>query len=122
MPSDSETLGFVVMEAKASGLPVVGVAAGGVMDIIESGSTGFLAENNEDMMDFSARVKQLIENQDLKREMGNNAIKWAKNWSWESATSVLRNIQYQKAKSIFATRDKRGRVNPDEANKILQLP
>lgn len=34
MPSESETLGFVVLEAMASGVPVVAVAAGGIVDII----------------------------------------------------------------------------------------
>jgi glycosyltransferase involved in cell wall biosynthesis len=34
MPSESETLGFVVLEAMASRIPVVAVAAGGLTDII----------------------------------------------------------------------------------------
>ena len=34
MPSESETLGFVALEAMASGIPVVSVAAGGLVDII----------------------------------------------------------------------------------------
>lgn len=34
MPSESETLGFVVLEAMASQVPVVAVAAGGLTDII----------------------------------------------------------------------------------------
>jgi hypothetical protein len=34
MPSESETLGFVALEAMASGLVVVSVAAGGLVDII----------------------------------------------------------------------------------------
>ncbi len=34
MPSETETLGFVVLEAMASGLPVVSVAAGGLTDIL----------------------------------------------------------------------------------------
>ena len=43
MPSESETLGFVVLEAMASGLPVVSVAAGGLTDVItQPGITGFL--------------------------------------------------------------------------------
>ncbi len=104
MPSDSETLGFVVMEAKASGIPVVGVAAGGVVDIIEPGITGFLAENNDDMIEFSSRVKELVDDADLRTKMGNNALKWAQRWSWESATSVLRNIQYQQAKDVCAAK------------------
>ena len=34
MPSETETLGFVAMEAMSSGLPVVAVAAGGLVDIM----------------------------------------------------------------------------------------
>lgn len=43
MPSESETLGFVALEAMASGLPVVAVAAGGLTDILTNpGVTGQL--------------------------------------------------------------------------------
>lgn len=41
MPSETETLGFVALEAMASGLAVVAVAAGGLVDIItKPGITG----------------------------------------------------------------------------------
>ena len=41
MPSETETLGFVALEAMASGLAVVAVAAGGLVDIIKKpGITG----------------------------------------------------------------------------------
>lgn len=44
MPSESETLGFVVLEAMAAGLPVIAVAAGGLLDIItQPGTTGVRA-------------------------------------------------------------------------------
>lgn len=41
MPSDSETLGFVVLESMASGVPVVGADAGGIPDIIKDGEVRF---------------------------------------------------------------------------------
>lgn len=40
MPSESETLGFVVLEAMASSLPVVAVRAGGIPDIITPDQNG----------------------------------------------------------------------------------
>ncbi len=44
MPSETETLGFVALEAMASGLPVVAVAAGGLVDIVtQPGVIGVLA-------------------------------------------------------------------------------
>ena len=43
MPSETETLGFVVMEAMASQVPVVAVRAGGIPDIINDDSTAEMA-------------------------------------------------------------------------------
>jgi HAD superfamily hydrolase (TIGR01490 family) len=43
-PSTTETFGQVVQEAMASGLPVVGVRAGGVAELIDDGATGVLVE------------------------------------------------------------------------------
>lgn len=119
MPSDTETLGFVVLEAMASGLPVVGVAAGGVVDIIEPGKNGFLAINLEDMRQFTKHVTTLIENPALRQQMGQQAAEWAQGWSWEAATSRLRNIQYKKAIALHRGRDERGRHIPDLEEAII---
>jgi glycosyltransferase involved in cell wall biosynthesis len=104
MPSDSETLGFVVLEAMASGIPVVGVAAGGLVDIIQDGKTGYLVSNSEDMVEFSARTKQLIADREKRIEFGSNARAWSMLWSWETATSKLRNIQYRTAINLHKAR------------------
>ena len=64
---------------------MVGVAAGGVVDLVESGVTGFLAKPDN------------LEDKDKRLEMGQAARRWAEGWSWEAATSKLRNIQYRRA-------------------------
>ena len=97
MPSDSETLGFVVLEAFASGVPVIGVRAGGLPDIIVHGETGYLTSNTDDMQDFSLRVKELIRDKALCARLGKAAREWAMGWSWKAATSKLRNVQYRQA-------------------------
>jgi sulfoquinovosyltransferase len=105
MPSDSETLGFVVIEAFASGIPVVGVAAGGLVDIIEHGKNGYLAPNVDDMEEFSQHVKTLIDDKQKRLDYGLYARKWAEGWSWEAATSKLRNIQYRTAMRLHRSKD-----------------
>lgn len=113
MPSNTETLGFVVLEALASGKPAVAVAAGGLVDIIEDGETGYLAEDKDDMFEFTAKVKDLIENPDMRHRMADNARRWALNWNWERATSKLRNVQYQRAIAIHAARHNHNRKHVD---------
>ena len=115
MPSDSETLGFVVLEALASGIPVVGVAAGGLIDIIDHEKTGYLAVNGDDMTEFSAHTTTLIQNIELRKQIGQQAREYAVKWSWESATSILRNIQYQQA----ITNHRNSQYDKDEAQRIL---
>jgi sulfoquinovosyltransferase len=101
MPSDSETLGFVVLEAMASGLPVVAVNAGGLPDIVEDNLNGALVENDDNAEEFSARIQDWISDKEKRIKLGQQARKWAEKWSWELATSELRNIHYRQAIKNF---------------------
>jgi sulfoquinovosyltransferase len=102
MPSESETLGFVVLESMASGVPVVGANAGGIPSLIVDGKDGFLVEPG-DIDTYVSRLKQLQDKR-FRTEMGKAARKEAERWGWEAATSVLRNIQYEKALINFHSR------------------
>lgn len=102
MPSDSETLGFVVLESMASGVPVVGANAGGIPSLIQHEKDGFLVETG-DIDRFVARMQQL-EDKKYRTQIGKAARKEAEKWGWEAATAVLRNVQYEKAMINFHSR------------------
>jgi len=104
MPSDSETLGFVVLESMASGVPVVGAKAGGIPNLINEGENGYLIpvrEGNVDINTFTERVKSLLDDAELRKRTSLNARSWAEKWGWEAATSQLRNVQYKRAIKNF---------------------
>jgi sulfoquinovosyltransferase len=102
MPSDSETLGFVVLESMASGVPVVGCAAGGILNLIHDGVDGFLVQPGD--TDGYVEKLKLLQDTKTREVMGQNARAEAEKWSWEAATSVLRNTQYERAIVNFHSR------------------
>ena len=121
MPSDSETLGFVVLEAMASGIPVVGVAAGGLVELIQDKKTGYLVSNDDNMAEFSRAVKNIFADRNLIKEMGMASRKWSEGFGWEAATSYLRNCQYRLAIELSKSRDYETLNDPhlDAIDKVL---
>ena len=79
-PSKTETFGSVVLEAMASGLPVVAFDSIGPKQIINNGETGFLCVSEEE---FIERTKFLIENPDIRKKIGMAAFEEAKKYDWE---------------------------------------
>jgi len=119
MPSDSETLGFVVLESMASGVPVVGAKAGGIPDIIEHGKTGFLVEPGD--TDGYVRALEKLRNLRFREKMGKASRAEAERWGWEAATSYLRNVQYEKALINFHSRAFGGFGRPGTAGMFRLL-
>jgi len=68
MPSGSETFGLAALEAMACGVPVVASNIGGLPELVLDGETGFLCELG-DLDAFTARVGQLMRDEDLRRRM-----------------------------------------------------
>jgi len=104
MPSDSETLGFVVLESMASGVPVVGAKAGGIPNLIQDGENGYLVPVKDGWVDpdiFLSRVQSVLNDKEQRSKMSSAARTWAEGWGWEAATSQLRNLQYKKAIDNF---------------------
>ena len=108
MPSESETLGFVVLEAMASEVPPVGAAAGGIPNLVQDGVNGYLFEPG-DVDDLTKKVKSLISDSRLRQRMGKAGRAETLKWNWQAATSVLRNLQYTRAERNFKGRQRQWR-------------
>lgn len=94
MPSESETLGFVVLEAMASSVPVVAAQAGGVPDIIGTcGKYGMLFEPGNAIM-ASEHVDKLLESPKLRRDLGATGRSKVAQWDWRASTLHVLNDQY----------------------------
>lgn len=94
--SEKETRGLTVLEAFAGGIPVLAPRAGGLVENIEEGINGFLF-NPQDISDFVARLKILVENPVLRQEMGERGRKLVlSNYTWEQTVQNLLHIWQQR--------------------------
>ena len=98
-PSRTETFGQVVLEAMASGLPVVGLVAEGVCDLVENERTGLLVNDShiqeeQQIIDYRASLECLIQNPQKRLEMSSAALAEAQRRSWfEAMESLVRGYQ-----------------------------
>jgi phosphatidylinositol alpha 1,6-mannosyltransferase len=85
-PSRTDTLGNVVLEAMASGLPVVVTDRMGPKELVAHGVTGFVAPTDDA---FASAVDTLVADGDRRRRMGQAARAFAATRSWEAIFEQL---------------------------------
>ncbi|MBW4454106.1 MAG: glycosyltransferase family 1 protein [Nostoc indistinguendum CM1-VF10] len=88
-PSRTETLGLVLLEAMASGCPVVAARSGGIPDIVTDGVNGYLFEPTADVQGAIAATVRLLEQKQQRDIIRQNARREAEIWGWQSATRQL---------------------------------
>jgi glycosyltransferase involved in cell wall biosynthesis/predicted metal-dependent phosphoesterase TrpH len=85
--SSTDTYGQVILEAGASGLPVVAVAEGGPAALVENRHTGLLCRPDPDHL--AGALLQLASSPLLRRQLGAAATDAARQRSWERAMGQL---------------------------------
>ncbi len=85
--SSTDTYGQVILEAGASGLPVVAVAEGGPAALVENRHTGLLCRPDPDHL--AGALLQLASSPLLRRQLGASAVHAARDRSWERALGQL---------------------------------
>ena len=104
MPSETETLGFVALEAMASGLAVVCVAAGGLVDIVSApGEIGYVYPPN-DYAALKNIVATLVAEPTTRARVAAAGRKHVEALGWLPAVRSIRDGQYTRAIKVFAGR------------------
>ncbi len=88
--STTETFGNVILEAMASGLPVVALRAGGPGEIVDSGRTGILVEPHAPPEVMAEALAHLLTNSGTRHLMARDARAFAETQSWEAVMQGLR--------------------------------
>ncbi len=95
-PSTTETFGQAVLEAMASGLPVVAFDAEGVRDLVRHGETGLLAPPGDEAA-FAQTLRDLLASPERRALLGARARYAAEQRTWESVMNGLLRVYQQVA-------------------------
>jgi glycosyltransferase involved in cell wall biosynthesis len=113
LPSLSEGLGRVVIEAMAAGTPVIGSRVGGIMEMVEDGSTGFLIPPGDEV-GLADKLCWLLDHPEEARIMGCRARAFAERfYSAETYINGYRQVVHVAQQSL-------GRGVDDHAPSPLQ--
>ena len=113
-PSLSESFGMSLVEALATGTPVVATRVGGMTDIVEATGGGVLVEKN-DPAALSDAIVRLLADPELSNEVGRRgAARVADLYAWEKIAQSTRDL-YDKA--IVTHRSRLGKRKPSFAQR-----
>jgi glycosyltransferase involved in cell wall biosynthesis len=85
--SVTDTYGQVILEAGASGLPVIAIAEGGPAALVENRHTGLLCRPDADHL--AGSLLQLAASPELRAKLGSAGVRNARARSWERSMSQL---------------------------------
>lgn len=101
MPSTTETLGFVVLEAMSSGTPVLAADAGGIPDLVRHGENGWLVDP-EIPGAYGRAARTLLMHEAQRTHLARQGRKLAEEASWEAETRRL--VQQYRKTIVIAQR------------------
>lgn len=103
-PSESETFGNVIIEAMASGLPIVAANAGGPSELVKNKRTGFLIKPRK-AKKFCKKILEILGDDTMHKQMSHEALNFVHSRTIESLHNQLWRIyndviyHYQVARS-----------------------
>jgi glycosyltransferase involved in cell wall biosynthesis len=89
--SAKEGWGLIVMEANACGTPVVVANSPGLRDSSKDGVNGLMYEYG-DVPALAEKLERLLSDESLRSRLGQQAIAWAKQWTWDGAAQAMERV------------------------------
>jgi len=86
--SVKEGWGLIVMEANACGTPVVVADSAGLRDSSRDGVNGLVYKYG-DVPALAEKLEKLLSDEALRNRLGQQAIAWAKQWTWDGAADAM---------------------------------
>lgn len=83
LPSLNEGMSNAMLEALASGLPLIATDTGGTKELVEEGKNGFIVKM-KDSQDLAEKIEILMKDSDLRKRMGEASRKKAESMSWKN--------------------------------------
>jgi glycosyltransferase involved in cell wall biosynthesis len=83
-PSTTDTFGNVIIEAQASGVPVIVSDSGGPKELVENNRNGLITKSH-DVADLTRAIRELVADPDRRKRMGNLARESVIDLTWPNA-------------------------------------
>lgn len=99
LPSLNEGMSNAMLEALASGLPIVATDTGGTKELVKNGENGFII-NMSDADDIAEKIEKLMSDDKLRIKMGENSRKAAENLSWGKVATEYKGLYDKIVKSL----------------------
>ncbi len=86
LPSLNEGMSNTLLEALASGLPIIATVTGGTEELVGDGENGLFIEK-QSAPDIASKLEKILLDEELRKKMGEASRARAERMSWESVAS-----------------------------------
>lgn len=88
-PSLEDAYGLPVIEAMASGLPVIASRNAGVSEVITDGLNGFLLRDPTNAVELAGLIRRLIDDPSFREKVAGNAVSTARKYTLDDSAAAI---------------------------------
>jgi len=89
-----ESFGIILLEAMATGVPIVASDIAGYKCVMQNGKQGLFFKTG-DIKDLKDKVVEILKNNELRERLAQNGVKTAKNYSWEIVAKDIEKYYFE---------------------------